>query len=119
MHRGFPKANRLRRRSEFRRVYDNGAPQRNAGFHLFVSPAQDGQKSPTRIGITVTRAAGNAVTRNRIRRWVREFFRGVRHSIRPGNDVVINVHPRMARADHEEFDRLLANVFSKAHLLES
>ena len=119
MDRGFPKATRLRRRSECRRVYDTGTPQRNAGFHLFVRPSPEGPDAPTRIGITVTRAAGNAVMRNRLRRWVREFFRQARHRIAAGRDVVVNVHPRMARADHEEFDRLLANVFSKAHLLES
>jgi ribonuclease P protein component len=114
----FPKVARIRRRSEFRRVYDNGTPQRNAGFHLFVAPSPDAHDAPARTGITATKRAGNAVVRNRLRRWVREYVRRNRRKFTPGVDIVINVHPRMAKADHEEFDRLLANVFSKAQILQ-
>jgi len=34
-----------------------------------------GRNGKTRLGITVTRKVGNAVTRNRIKRLSREFFR--------------------------------------------
>ncbi len=113
----FPKAARIRRRSEFRRVYDHGTPQRNAGFHLFVAPSPDAPDAPARTGITVTKSVGNAVVRNRLRRWVREYVRHNRRQFKTGVDIVINVHPRMAKAEHEEFDRLLANVFSKTQVL--
>ena len=117
MDQGFPKARRLLRRWEFRLVYDTGTPYRNAGFHLFVRPrSQPGEE--TRIGITVTRALGGAVVRNRLRRWTRETFRLAYPRIKPGYDLVVNCHRRLGEARRDQFDRSFENVLEKAHLLE-
>ena len=48
----------------------------------------DGDVLPTRLGITVTRKVGKAVTRNRVKRLVREVFRRQRRHFRPGLDMV-------------------------------
>lgn len=111
----FPKAHRILKRREIRLVYDRGTPYRNAGFHLFVRPREE--EGPTRIAITPTRALGKAVTRNRVRRWIREVFRLNHPRLRPNLDLVVNIHRRMAAAPRHEFDRLLLDIFRKAKVL--
>ena len=116
---GFPKRVRLLKRFEFRRVYDEGVtpPVHNAGFHLFTYP-KEGQ-TPSRLGLTVTRAVGNSVMRNRLRRWARETYRTTLVAqVAPEYDLVLNFHRNLATRSRRDFDRLLTQVFEKAGLLK-
>ena len=59
---------------------------------LFVpSPEAD-----SRFGITVSRKVGNAVTRNRVKRWLREAIRHERDGLHGVWDVVFIAHPQAA-----------------------
>jgi ribonuclease P protein component len=72
--------NRLRRREDFTRA-SRGDRARAHGLVLHVTTdrptdRQDGRPSgPSRIGIVVSRAVGNAVVRNRVRRRLRALCR--------------------------------------------
>ncbi len=61
----------------------------------------------SRFGISVKKALGNAVVRNRIRRRVREILRVNRSEIPSGWDMVI--HPRSSVA-HSSFAPLAAEL---------
>lgn len=68
----FPKSCRVLRRSEFLRIQGQG--QRIHGrWLIFQFLSGNGRES--RMGITVSKKVGNAVVRNRIKRWIREAFR--------------------------------------------
>lgn len=82
----FGKAARLRRRREFLAVQQRGA--RVFSGDVLVLALDAGLKAP-RIGITVSSKVGNAVVRNRIRRWGREAFRDVAGELPPVDLVVI------------------------------
>ena len=57
--------------------------------------------APPRLGMTVTRKMGNAVTRNRIRRRLREAVRTeVARDMRPGHDYVIVARPEAATVEY-------------------
>lgn len=76
----FPKACRILQRREFLRIQGQG--QRVHSRHL-VFQFLPGEGPESRLGITVSKKVGNAVVRNRIKRWIREAFR--RHpELRPG-----------------------------------
>ena len=86
---------RLVRRSEFEAVYRGGARKSSARFVVFYR-ANGGPQS--RLGISVKKALGGAVVRNRIRRRIREIFRRNRSEISPGWDIVIHPRTSMTRA---------------------
>ena len=81
---GFNRSERIRRRVEYQRIYDQGTKVHGRSFTLFHLPNGLPQG---RLGIAATRKLGNAVTRNRAKRLVREIFR--RNKVAPGVDIVI------------------------------
>ncbi len=82
----FGKAARIRRRREFLAVQHRG---RRVFAGKLVVLALDTEGRRPRIGITVPGKVANAVIRNRIKRWVREAFRGVAADLPPVDLVVI------------------------------
>lgn len=70
-----PALPRLKRRSEFLRVANEGRKAVSAGLVLQAASRSDDQGGPKdrgpRVGFTVTRRVGKAVVRNRVRRRLR------------------------------------------------
>jgi ribonuclease P protein component len=94
------RSGRLTRRAEFDAVYRNGRRRSSRQFTVFFAPNGLGE---SRFGMSVGRALGGAVVRNRIRRRVREILRLDRGEIPSGWDII--VHPR-ASVGAAEFARL-------------
>ncbi len=87
----FPAKLRLIRTRHFDRVF--AARVKAAAGPLIVWAAPNDLEH-CRLGLAISRRAGNAVTRNRIRRLVRESFRLLQHGLprKPhGYDVVVSV----------------------------
>ena len=84
---------RLTHRAEFDAVYRNGRRRSSRQFTVFFAPNQAGE---SRFGMSVGRALGGAVVRNRIRRRIREILRLSRKEIPSGWDII--VHPRASTA---------------------
>jgi ribonuclease P protein component len=91
--RDFPRASRLLRRADFDAVYREGRRRSSSSFVVFFRP-NGGVIS--RFGMSVKKALGVAVTRNRMRRRIREILRVHRQEIASGWDIVI--HPRSSVA---------------------
>ena len=73
------KSMRLRRRAEYVRVQSTGRKVHGRHFVALVAPTTGPGAAPPsstgRVGLTVTKRIGNAVTRNRIKRSAREWLR--------------------------------------------
>ncbi|MEO8097633.1 MAG: ribonuclease P protein component [Acidobacteriota bacterium] len=109
----FPKTARILRSAEFRNIYDNGLRLPGPLFAAFLlqRPAEAGE-SGTRLGITVPRAVGGSVDRNRIRRRIREAFR--KRGDKTGNwDVVLNPRRTVLKATCMEIERALDKVMDR------
>jgi len=81
------------RRAEFEAVYRGGQRRSSQQFVVFF---RANGKEHSCFGISVKKALGGAVVRNRIRRRIREILRLDRSEIPSGWDIVI--HPRSSVA---------------------
>jgi ribonuclease P protein component len=80
----FRRAERIRRRGEFQRVYEHGTKV-HGRFCTVFALRNDGTRG--RLGVAATRKLGGAVQRNLAKRLIREVFR--RNKIARGYDVVV------------------------------
>jgi ribonuclease P protein component len=99
-----PKAARLRRRRDFLQVQQRGK-RLYSGDVLIVARAPEGARP--RIGITVSSKVGNAVERNRVKRWVREAWRALGTDL-PAVDLVVIARPAAKAMGLEGARRALA-----------
>ncbi len=100
--RRFPRAERLRRRVEFQRVYSQGI--RVAGRHMVLFAMRT--EGESRFGVTASRKVGNAVVRARSKRRLRELYR-LRQStsVTVSLDLIANARRSCARAPWRELER--------------
>ena len=92
---GHPKWVRVRLRRDYRRIQGRGRKIRQGVLLCIFLP---GSEEGSRFGITVSRKVGNAVTRNRVKRWLREAIRHERDGLDGVWDVVFIAHPQAATA---------------------
>jgi ribonuclease P protein component len=123
---GFPRAGRLRKHSDFERVYKQG--RRHFSPHMTVfflrRAASALPEKGSRVGFTVGRVLGGAVERNRIKRRLREAVRLRRSALEGsgavdvvGVDVVINPKKSVLKLEFavvlEEVGRALDAIAKK------
>ena len=101
---------RLRQRSQFERIFRR---RRSAADDLIVVYGCENALPYPRVGLSVSRKVGNAVTRNRWKRLLREAFRLNRAALPVGVDLVVvprrDVEPTLP-ALSQSLPRLAARV---------
>ena len=106
----FTKADRILKRSEFLKLSILGKKTQNSHFIAIFSP---GRCQRTRLGVTVARKVGNAPTRNRIKRFSREYFRLNRHIITGHWDINLIAKNKAADLSSEQAFLSLKDVFNR------
>jgi ribonuclease P protein component len=99
---GFSKHRRVRRSAEFKHAFSAGTRYPGRYLTLVVAPNTSGA---TRLGLVVSRKVGNAVTRNRAKRLIREVFRTrIPDGAGPALDVVVMPRREFFEADRATLD---------------
>ena len=99
----------------FRRAYSKGRTAADSRLALYVR--RNGQKA-NRLGLTVSTKVGRAVTRNRVRRRLREIYRLNEGALAFGCDVVVVARVRAASSDYHQLERSFLRLADKLGLLK-
>lgn len=100
--------NRLSRSRDFDAVYRQGRSVSTRYLVLYSFTREDDREGEPRLGLAVPKAAGSAVTRNRIKRQLRELWQGRLGGITAGRDYVLIVRPGLAEASEAQGSAWLA-----------
>jgi ribonuclease P protein component len=97
----FGRSQRLRVRSDFDRVFRKGT---RVGGRFFLMIGLPNGQEEDRLGLAVSRKVGSAVTRNRVRRLLREGFRRLPGARGKGLDLVVVARPDAVGMSQAEVD---------------
>jgi ribonuclease P protein component len=100
-------ASRLHGKRAFSRVFEGRGGRKHLGpVTVYLRPNEAGRP---RLGLSVSRRVGKAVTRNRIKRLIREAFRLGQHDWHGAYDLVVVVRPHEP-LELAEYQRLWAEL---------
>ena len=85
--------------------------------NLVVMKALPNGLTLSRYGFSVSKRVGKAVTRNRVKRLLREILRIM--PLKLGWDIIFIARPATATADYASLRSSVEDLLSRAHLLES
>ena len=105
----------LKKNHEFRRLYSKGVSAATPHLVIYVRRTK---RDTNRIGITVSTKVGKAVTRNRIRRRLREIYRLREGEMKRGLELVIVARVRAADASYRELEKSFIKACRKLDVLE-
>ena len=107
---------RIKKNKEFQAAFQKGQSFANRQFVVY-SLKKEGQDH-YRIGLSVSKKIGNAVTRNRIKRYVRQSIFELNDQLAPGNDYVIIARKPAAEMDFFEVKKSLTHVLKVGKVLK-
>ena len=104
----------ITRNNDFRRAYKRGKSFVTPLLVVYVVKKRQG---PTRIGITTSKKVGNAVTRSRARRVIREAYRPLSPQVAPGYDLVFVARGRTPSAKSTQVRRHMEGKLREAGVI--
>lgn len=103
------KLRRIRRSSEYELLRREGKRYHTAHFIVIVNPG----RQVSRLGLTISRRVGNAVCRNKLKRWIREYFRHSYKRFSAAVDVSVIAKRQAGSLSHLQVNRELQTVFAR------
>ncbi len=98
----FPKEERLLTRRDFLRTQGRGKKVTTPHLIGLWVPSREKRR---RVGLTVSTKVGNAVERNRVKRWLREIYRHEKARLPDEIDLVLIARSGAAQAGHASLQK--------------
>lgn len=108
------KDQRIKKNKEFRQIFKKGKSFANRQFIVYVLKSEQPE---FRIGLSVSKKVGNAVVRNRVKRYIRQTFLELKDELLPNTDYIIIARPQAATLDFHESKKSLEHVLKIARTL--
>lgn len=106
---------RIKKNDEFQFAFKRGKSFANR--QLVIYYVEKPEQEHFRIGFSVGKKIGNAVTRNRIKRYLRQAFQELDENIPVRHDIVIIARNPTKMMGYEEVKKSLVHLLNKEHLL--
>jgi ribonuclease P protein component len=114
MRESLPPQERIRKKKDFLIIYKKGSRYKSKYFNLIYL---SNTLAYSRVGVVASKKIGNAVTRNKVKRWIRELFRRNKNLLEFPMDLLIVATSEMREASWAELkeDYLFAvkKIFEK------
>lgn len=107
---------RIKANKEFQHVFKKGKSFANRQLVIYFLKKPD--QRHFRIGLSVGKKIGNAVTRNRIKRYLRQAFLELEENIRNDYDIVIIARQPTKEMNFHQMKKSLTHLLMKQHLLK-
>ena len=107
-----PADSRMRRSAEFELTVRRGSRTGGALLTGYLLVREDGAAQDPLVGFVVSKAVGNAVVRNKVRRRLRSVMRGYLPALPGGSLLVVRAHPQAATARQADLAAELDLVMS-------
>lgn len=104
----------LKKNKEFHFVYRAG---KSAGSSSIVLVYAKSRHQSIRVGFSVSKKVGNAVTRNKVKRRMRDAFFRQLSEIKPGYSLVFVAKPALATQSFEQLYKNMRHTLIRANLL--
>lgn len=110
------KRQRIKKNEEFQKVFKKGKSYANRQFVIYCLPKEGQEKF--RIGLSVGKKIGKAVTRVQIKRYIRQAFLELKDDIKNDMDYVIIARIPAADLNFHETKKSLEHVLKIAKVLK-
>ncbi|MEJ6951942.1 ribonuclease P protein component [Natronospora cellulosivora (SeqCode)] len=102
----------LKKNSEFRRVYTRGKSIATRNLVLYFFP---NKTNSSKLGLSISKKIGNAVTRNKLRRRIKEIVR-LKKNIKNGYDFIFIARKPIVRLEYSDIEKDVNNLIKRAGL---
>lgn len=105
----------LKKSRDFLKVYRKGTSKANPVLVLYIMKNMEGFN---RVGISVSRKVGNSVTRNRVKRLIKEAYRKRMGYIAPGYDMVFVSRVQAKDSDFQLIEKWMDDLLIRFNVYE-
>ncbi|MDF2558310.1 MAG: rnpA [Bacillales bacterium] len=110
------KNRRIKSEKEFQFVFKKGKSFANKQIVIYVISKTD--QTNFRIGLSVSKKIGNAVVRNRIKRYLRQSFIEIDPLLIKNIDIIVIARSQLSKFNFFEVKSSLIHILKRASLIE-
>jgi ribonuclease P protein component len=107
---------RVKKNKDFQEAFKKGRSFANRQFVVYAVKKEE--QDHFRIGLSVSKKLGNAVTRNQIKRYVRQSILELKDQLQTGNDYIIIARKPVNEMDFFEVKKSLIHVLKVGKVLK-
>lgn len=109
------KSFRVKREKDFKAIFKDGTSFANRKFVVYQL---ENQQNHFRVGLSVSKKLGNAVTRNQIKRRIRHILQSVKGSLVEHVDFVVIARKGMETLEYAEMEKNLLHVLKLSKIYQ-